>query len=243
MAARQQKLIVPNPRVMVVHSLTELANAKFGPANLIKFPRELTGDFNGLARKLGAFLFALPDAQGKEHFMRLDHSLAHVSYNELAILEENGLKLTPEERCASDEILADLRFANQRTGVEASLRVVGYKGYPAGAKAIHTDGYPEDVETVLEERKTNKDFQSDYDWGGLGCCYNMPVTQSLLNEDVEYAGDGVFRRLKRAPFREDISPGDLFRHAAFSLEGSYLPFVHRVPPEIKPEDPPRLLLR
>ena len=256
---KMKKIVAVNPRVMVVHNLTELANAEFGCANLINFPRNLKGDFNGLARKLGDFLFVQENT--------IDHHPGfNITRKNFGSFHQQGLEdfrdkhkhyLTKGEQTAINEIINDLIFANQGSleYAHAQLRVIGYGGYHdtvserikqffaniatekkkyvSDVYKFHTDGDPDLIEFVSEKSLTK---------GGLSCCYNPPVTQNLLNEDAEYLDQIYFAGKSGAKIREDVKIGDIFRHAAFVKDKTFAPFIHRAPRE-RLFGPPRLLLR
>lgn len=113
--------------------LSDLFNRDhFAPANVIELPRELSGDFNGLARKLGAALSLPADAS---------HEIGLARFRNIVRVLESDL--TPEEMLAAVQIGNDLRNIGGRLAT-VNLRINtgdAYANHDSGAAfRFHVDG-------------------------------------------------------------------------------------------------------
>jgi hypothetical protein len=208
-------------RIQVVHSLSDLFNAHFNPANLILFPRELEGDFDGLARSL------------VKAWRRVSGTPKDVHLFDAGTVETLGgmEDLSPVQELALEHIMRDMYEVRPLANVKPQLRVVmpgGYEGVSATAYRFHAD----------RGRRSS---------GRVLSCYNDPVTEGIRNEDaIEFdSGDRLEREIffTLAPGAAvfQLHNGDIWRQAYLVNDENVPPFIHRAP-LAEPDGPPRLIL-
>jgi hypothetical protein len=186
--------------IKIAGSLTELFNTQFNPANCIVWPRRLSGDFNGLARAL--WKDHVPEQQRQGHWTPFGRFCLTGLEDILPRLEDAG------RREALETVIHDMKAVAAAGAAAPTLRVIGWTGYgsSSGVEGFHTDG------TCHET------------YGRVLCCYNDPVTENKI-------GDELFR------FR----PGDIWRQAGRGNPQKVKPLSHRAPVP-GPDGPPRLLM-
>ena len=121
-----------DPRILVVHSLSEYFNARFGPASLIVFPRELSGNFNALAARIVA------ETPVKQHDMPMEEDSYTLRWR---IDDWKAAGNVPAAEIAAAEImLADLH-AMQEAGISAGLWLIDEQSYRSDRNVhdLHAD--------------------------------------------------------------------------------------------------------
>lgn len=200
------------------NSLSDLFNRDhFAPANVIELPRQINGDFNGLARKLGAALNIGPDASEEIGLGRFK-----------SIIRSIESDLTPEETLAAVQIHNDLRNVGSKTP-NVNLRINtgdAYANHDSGAAfRFHVDGtsrllcnYNKPAAQWLE----NQDAEPDA-------------------EMMEQYGYAEYFAPKPGAEIHTLHTGHIYHFLGLMNTIDAPPFVHRGM-QSGPDDPPRLLL-
>lgn len=222
-------IIESSDQVEIVSSVDELLLARFSPANCILLPRNLSGDFNSLAKSL-ADKFKLTSED--RHHLRF---FAADSDGLFPNLRDITSEFQGEERIALDQIINDLDFIltqvkhyDDKFAFLPELRLIGPGGYQdKEVQAFHHD--------VGDEDTNDSDNKTKHKIGRLCCCYNEPVTEVLLKGDFTANANP-----SNDPFKNSYSqvegseivrfkPGDLWRQTFNGTVKGLEPFVHRGP--------------
>ncbi len=144
-------------RIKVVETPIALLSEKFGwRANVVMCPRQLAGDFDGLARDM------------EQHFQTGGLQKKFKPEDREALRAFRAALADPEKVRALDAVLADMEFMI-KSGAQTHLRLL--KGYSelSGTHNFHIDGNVggkgQDIDRYI-------------------ACYNDPVTGFVRNDDV-----------------------------------------------------------
>lgn len=121
-----------NPQILVVHSLSEYFNARFGPASLIVLPRELKGDFNAIAARIVA------ETPVRQYHTPMEEDAYTLGWR---IRDWKAAGNVPAAEIeAAETMLADLQ-AMQDVGVSAGLWLIDEESYKSDANVheLHAD--------------------------------------------------------------------------------------------------------
>ena len=199
MSAHTPKKTCTEPRIQVVHSLSALFNADFGPANCVLYPRTLTGDFNALAENF--------------HELYADDTFPRfLGHKDLKALLP---RLKAEAVVAAEHVISDMKDLRRFTKSDPSLRVIGRHGYSEINYRWHADLWSTPVGSPQS--------------GRILCAYNLPVTDWVRNEDATYLEDNIVYKLKPGAEVLTFRPGDMFRISCRDNARVVEPFIHRAP--------------
>lgn len=211
------------PNIQRVDSLDTLLARPFGPVvNAYVYPRQLTHDFNALARRAVKIL---------EHEESSHGSVYDMDYDELA--ELRGKLSSATEQAALDFIITDIDSLLDRHKPGFSrVRCRVVRPWPAGqpmelpgTERFHADG----------------EFTDPY-FENILCNYSGKPTDYIANRDAlpDPAKDGYLIAAPGAAIHH-FSLGSIWRIATQNREAAAVPFIHRAPRIVAPEEP-RLLL-
>lgn len=199
-------------------SLSDLFNRHhFAPANVIELPRQLNGDFNGLARKLSAVLSLPADAS---------HEIDRTLFRKLLRRVEH--ELSPDEMLAATHIDNDLRNIGGKLAT-VNLRINtgdAYANHDSGAAfRFHVDG---------SARLLCNYNEPAAQWLEIG-------DEEPDAEMMEQYGYAEYFAPKPGAEIHTLHTGHIYHFLGLMNTMDAPPFVHRGM-QSGPDDPPRLLL-
>jgi hypothetical protein len=209
-------------RIKVVGSMSQFFNERFGPQNVILYPRAVVGDFRALARWI-------------DHEFQIEKKKAQWIFNSQTL---NRLydRMLGAEQFALRQILNDMDVVSrlQCSAKDSSSAVV--------LVVMSSAGYADsDFTTATMHHDTHRPGAR---MGRTLCCYTGPVTEWVRNEDAKlrFCGDFMYD-LKQDAAIQTFRLGDIWRSAGCNIaEDQTLPFIHRSRKQ-KPGNVPRLILR
>lgn len=208
------------PNTQRVESLDALLAQPFGPVvNAYVYPRQLTHDFNALARSVAKIL----EPDGLVHDM---------DYDALAALRTELSSET--EQAALDFIIRDVdALLDLHKPGHARVRCRAVLPWPAkpelqghpGTECFHADG----------------EFTDPY-FENILCNYTGQTTDYIASADAlpDFKRDGYYVAAPSAAIHQ-FKLGSFWRIATRNIDATAAPLIHRAPHIVVPEEP-RLLL-